>query len=93
MEQILSLYSNIGNTTWQMIVMWIIGGILIYLGIAKKMEPSLLVPMGFGAILVNLPMSGAVTQVIDNITEQGPLNVLFDSGAHQMARSASHFFI
>ncbi len=80
MEQILSLYSNIGNTTWQMIVMWIIGGILIYLGIAKKMEPSLLVPMGFGAILVNLPMSGAVTQVIDNITEQGPLNVLFDAG-------------
>lgn len=63
-----------------MIVMWIIGGILIYLGIAKKMEPSLLVPMGFGAILVNLPMSGAVTQVIDNITEQGPLNVLFDAG-------------
>ncbi|MBP7348969.1 MAG: sodium ion-translocating decarboxylase subunit beta [Butyrivibrio sp.] len=60
--------------------MWIIGGILIYLGIAKKMEPSLLVPMGFGAILVNLPMSGAVTQVIDNITEQGPLNVLFDAG-------------
>ncbi len=79
-EQILSLYSNIGNTTWQMIVMWIIGGILIYLGIAKKMEPSLLVPMGFGAILVNLPMSGAVTQVIDNITEQGPLNVLFNAG-------------
>ena len=63
-----------------MIVMWIIGGILIYLGIAKKMEPSLLVPMGFGAILVNLPLSGAVTQVIDNITEQGPLNVLFDAG-------------
>ncbi|MBP7348443.1 MAG: sodium ion-translocating decarboxylase subunit beta [Butyrivibrio sp.] len=60
--------------------MWIIGGILIYLGIAKKMEPSLLVPMGFGAILVNLPMSGAVTQVIDNITEQGPLNVLFNAG-------------
>ena len=80
MEQILSLYSNIGNTTWQMIVMWIIGGTLIYLGIAKKMEPSLLVPMGFGAILVNLPMSGAVTQVIDNITEQGPLNVLFNAG-------------
>ena len=80
MEQILSLYSNIGNTTWQMIVMWIIGGTLIYLGIAKKMEPSLLVPMGFGAILVNLPMSGAVTQVIDSITEKGPLNVLFDAG-------------
>ena len=80
MQQILDLYSNLGNTTWQMIVMWIIGGILIYLGIARKMEPSLLVPMGFGAILVNLPLSGAVTQVIDNVTETGPLNVLFDAG-------------
>ena len=80
MQQILDLYSNLGNTTWQMIVMWVIGGTLIYLGIARKMEPSLLVPMGFGAILVNLPLSGAVTQVIDNVTETGPLNVLFDAG-------------
>ena len=57
-----SLFSNFGNLTWQMVVMWAIGALLIYLAIAKKMEPSLLLPMGFGAILVNLPGSGAITQ-------------------------------
>ncbi|MDY4509900.1 MAG: sodium ion-translocating decarboxylase subunit beta [Candidatus Faecousia sp.] len=40
-------------------VMWLIGGVLIYLAIAKNMEPALLLPMGFGAILMNLPGSGA----------------------------------
>lgn len=39
-----------------MIVMWIIGGLLIYLAIKKDIEPALLLPMGFGAILVNLPL-------------------------------------
>ena len=58
----MGLFSNLGNTTWQMLVMWVVGGLLIYLGIVKKMEPTLLVPMGFGAILVNLPLSGAITQ-------------------------------
>ncbi len=56
------LFANFGNLTWQMVVMWVIGGLLIYLAIAKKMEPSLLLPMGFGAILVNLPLSGAITR-------------------------------
>jgi oxaloacetate decarboxylase beta subunit len=60
--------------------MWVIGSILIYLAIKKDMEPSLLLPMGFGAILVNIPMSGAVTQVIDGVREIGVLNVLFDAG-------------
>ncbi|MDL2214074.1 sodium ion-translocating decarboxylase subunit beta [Clostridia bacterium OttesenSCG-928-O13] len=64
----------------KMLVMWGIGGLLIYLAIAKDMEPSLLLPMGFGAILVNLPFSGAITQVIDGVTEEGPLSVLFDAG-------------
>ena len=71
-----SLFSNFGNLTWQMVVMWGIGGLLIYLAIAKKMEPSLLLPMGFGAILVNLPNSGAVTQG----AEEGVLNVLYNAG-------------
>ena len=38
MEQILELFSNASNITWQMAVMWIVGGIMIYLGIVKKME-------------------------------------------------------
>ena len=42
--------------TWQQLVMWGVGGILIYLGIAKKWEPLLLVPIGFGIILVNIPL-------------------------------------
>ena len=42
-------------TTWKQLVMFGVGGLLIYLAIAKKLEPSLLLPMGFGAILVNLP--------------------------------------
>ena len=70
------LFANLGNLTWQMVVMWVIGGLLIYLAIAKKMEPSLLLPMGFGAILVNLPLSGAITQG----ATVGPINALFDAG-------------
>ena len=71
-----SLFSNFGNLTWQMVVMWGIGALLIYLAIAKKMEPSLLLPMGFGAILVNLPGSGAITQG-DTV---GPISALFEAG-------------
>ena len=60
--------------------MWIIGGVLIWLAIAKDMEPTLLLPMGFGAILANLPTSGAVTQIINGNTEVGVLDVLFNAG-------------
>ena len=74
------LFGNFQNIHWQQVVMWIIGGLLIYLAIKKDMEPTLLLPIGFGAILVNLPLSGAVTQVIDGVTEAGPLSVLFDAG-------------
>ena len=77
MEQ---LFSNLlaidWSTQWKMVVMWIIGGVLIYLAIKKDMEPALLLPMGFGAILVNLPFSGAVTQGV----EEGPIDVLFNAG-------------
>ena len=55
--------------------MWCIGGLLIYLAIAKEMEPSLLLPMGFGAILVNLPLSGAITQG----AEQGVITILYNA--------------
>lgn len=74
------LFGNIANITWQQAVMWLIGALLIYLAIKKQMEPSLLLPMGFGVILVNLPMSGAITQVVDGETEVGILNVLDAAG-------------
>ena len=64
----------------KMVIMWIIGGVLIYLAIKKEMEPTLLLPMGFGAILVNLPLSGAVTQIYDGVAEIGPIDVLFNAG-------------
>jgi len=57
----------------KMIAMWVIGGVLIFLAIKKDMEPSLLLPMGFGAILCNLPNSGA-------IGEHGVLTVLYNAG-------------
>jgi len=65
----------------QWLAMWAIGGILIYLAVNKDMEPALLLPMGFGAILVNLPFSGAVTQAVSGaVKEVGPLDVLFNAG-------------
>ena len=76
LETFASLFSNFGNLTWQMVVMWAVGALLIYLAIVKKMEPSLLLPMGFGAILVNLPMSGAITQG----ETEGPITALFEAG-------------
>ena len=54
------LIEGVQNITWQMIVMWAIGGLLIWLAIKKDFEPSLLIPMGFGAILVNLPFTGVL---------------------------------
>jgi len=76
-----TLFGNVINLTWQMVVMWIVGGVLIFLAIKREMEPTLLLPMGFGAILVNLPMSGAVTQFIaDHVEEEGVIDVLFDAG-------------
>ncbi len=75
-----AIFQNFGNLQWQQVVMWIIGGILIFLAIKKDMEPTLLLPMGFGAILVNLPMSGAVTQMVDGAAEVGVIDILFDSG-------------
>ncbi len=70
------LYQNLLNLDWKMVVMWVIGGVLIYLAIKKDMEPTLLLPMGFGAILVNLPLSGAITQG----EEEGALSVLYEAG-------------
>ena len=59
-----------------MLIMWAIGGLLIYLAIAKDMEPTLLLPMGFGTILVNLPL--ALTEGV--ISEHGAIEVLYNAG-------------
>lgn len=59
--------------TWQTAVMMIAGGLLIYLGIAKEYEPVLLIPIGFGAIVTNLPLTG----ISDG---HGFLGVLYNAG-------------
>lgn len=61
---------------WKLVVMWIIGGVLIYLAIAKDMEPSLLLPIGFGAIIMNLP--GIV--VDGQIQNLKTLELLYNNG-------------
>ena len=69
-ENIFELFKGEG---WKYIVMWLIGGLLIFLAIKKEMEPTLLLPLGFGTIMVNLPFSGA-------IGPEGPLTTLFNAG-------------
>ena len=80
MDGLASLFSNVLNLNIKQVIMWIIGGILIYLAIKKKMEPTLLLPIGFGAILVNLPLSGAITQTADGVVQEGPISILFEGG-------------
>ena len=75
------LIEGVTLITWQQVLMWIIGGTLIYLAIDKQLEPSLLLPMGFGAILVNLPLSGALDQNLEGIGEvSGIIDWLFKVG-------------
>ena len=67
--------------TWQQVIMYVVGILLIYLAIKKNYEPSLLLPMGFGSILVNLPFSGVLNQTIEGIGEvNGIIEWLYDVG-------------
>lgn len=70
------LIETLQAVTWQHIVMWIIGLVLIWLAIKKKMEPALLLPMGFGAILVNIPFSN----VLNDGDSAGIIQWLFEVG-------------
>lgn len=75
------LWSGLLSITWQQVVMYVVGVILIYLAIEKDYEPSLLLPMGFGAILVNIPLSGALNQVMSGVGEtRGIVQWLFEVG-------------
>lgn len=75
------LWEGIVSVTWQQLVMYVVGGALIYLAIKKEYEPALLLPMGFGAILVNLPGSNAVNQVLQGVGEvNGIVSWLYDVG-------------
>ena len=67
------LIDGIKNTDIRMVGMWAIGALLIWLAVKKDFEPSLLLPMGFGAILVNLPLSGV-------LGDEGIIEWLFNIG-------------
>ncbi|NCC48372.1 MAG: sodium ion-translocating decarboxylase subunit beta [Clostridia bacterium] len=63
------------------LVMFIIAGVLIYLAIAKDYEPALLLPIGFGAILVNLPpVFAGASAVLGSAEEPGFLQILYNAG-------------
>ena len=75
------LVDGIMSITWQQAVMYVVGLVLIWLAIKKQYEPALLLPMGFGAILVNLPMSGVIDQVVQGTVEtHGIIQWLFEVG-------------
>lgn len=75
------LWQGLLSVTWQQLVMYAVGGLLIYLAIEKGFEPALLMPMGFGAILVNLPLSGVINQWSGAIGEtRGIIQWLFEVG-------------
>ncbi len=80
MEELFNLFnpmlSFFDGDNWKMIVMWIIGGILIFLAIKKEMEPTLLLPIGFGAILMNFPNSG-ISEPLETLYNAGIANELF----------------
>ena len=81
MDGLSFLWEGITAITWQQLVMYAVGIILIWLAIKKEYEPSLLLPMGFGAILVNIPMSSAINQMMEGVGEtHGIIQWLFETG-------------
>ncbi len=61
-----------GALSWGNILMFLVAGLLIYLGIVKKMEPILLVPLGFGILIVNLPFGGLMVCTPDGFPAEVP---------------------
>lgn len=75
------LLEGIMSVTWQQLVMYGVGILLIWLAVKKGYEPSLLLPMGFGAILVNLPASGVIDQTMSGVGQvKGVIQWLFEVG-------------
>jgi carboxybiotin decarboxylase len=75
------LLLGLTSFTIKQIGMLLIAGVLIYLAVKKDYEPALLLPIGFGAILVNIPFSAAIDQIAANgEVQHGPLTMLFNAG-------------
>ncbi len=75
------LWEGIASVTWQQLVMYVVGAALIWVAIKKEYEPSLLLPMGFGAILVNLPGTNVLNQTLQGVGEvNGIITWLYEVG-------------
>jgi carboxybiotin decarboxylase len=74
------LFVGVLALDWKQLVMIAVGGVLIWLAIKKEYEPALLLPIGFGAILVNIPFSAAIDQVAGGVHVEGALSLLFRAG-------------
>jgi len=70
----------ITDVTWKMMVMWVVCGTLFYLAVYKQFEPLLLIPIGFGALLANLPTAGLVN--LPEGGEAGGLYYYISQGIH-----------
>lgn len=75
------LWEGITAITWQQLIMYAVGALLIWIAVKKQYEPALLLPMGFGAILVNLPQSNAIDQTLAGVGEvHGIISWLYETG-------------
>lgn len=74
-SDISALFGALQIFTWKNLVMILVGGVLIYLAVKKNYEPVLLLPIGFGAILANLPLTG-----ITDAGQGGFLGILYEAG-------------
>ena len=74
------LFIGLTALTWKQLLMMAIGGILIYLAIKKEYEPALLLPIGFGTILVNIPFSSVLDQTEGGQHVAGALSIFFRAG-------------
>ncbi|MEZ4387454.1 MAG: sodium ion-translocating decarboxylase subunit beta [Candidatus Krumholzibacteriia bacterium] len=84
MEALTTLVQSSGFASlgWQNLVMFAIGGLLIYLAVTREYEPLLLIPIGFGAILANLPLAGMAASYAGHGDSAGHhlLQLVYDAG-------------
>jgi oxaloacetate decarboxylase beta subunit len=74
------LIQTFAALTAKQAVMILVGLGLIWLAIEKEYEPALLLPMGFGALLVNVPFTAALTHTVNGVVQEGALSFLFQAG-------------
>lgn len=76
----IDLLTGIMSINIKQIIMIAFGGFLIFLAVKKDYEPALLLPIGFSTILVNIPLSAAIDQIVNGKVQHGALSLLFNAG-------------